>query len=153
MSSDTHEWTIPRSTPSSPRRWSDGGPGWPSPPDLIGDMRERLATLEADYRNAGQILRDRAQSQAERMNRIDARLTEGDRRMTALEMTLRQCREAGSEIRALGARVARIERQRAALLAWGQYLAAAVILGLTFSGQLDAVTALKFLFRLVGLPL
>ena len=156
--SDSHDWTMPRSMPPSPRRWSDGGPGWPpTAPDLIGDMRERLATLEADYRNAGQILGDRAQSHAERMNRIDGRLTEGDHRSTENDRRLSaiedRARSTETTVQGLDDRLTRIERQRAALMAWGQYLAAALILGLTMSGQIDAGTALKFLFRIMGLPL
>lgn len=136
-------------TPSRPRS---------SDTDMIGDMRERLATLEAHFASASQILRDRAHSQAERMSRIDERLTEGDRRMTeadgrltALEAEQRRCRETETFAKALGDRVLTIEQRRAAALAWMQYTAAAAIGGLTLSGQLDLPTALGWILKLLGL--
>lgn len=153
--SDTHDpwhqgWPPPISRPPSRARSSDT--------DMIGDMRERLATLEAHFSSAAEILRDRAQAQAMRMSRIDERLTEGDRRMTeadgrlnALELEQRRCRETETLAKALGDRVLAIEARRAAALAWMQYTAAAAIGGLTLSGQLDLPTAGQWILKLLGL--
>lgn len=152
--SDSHDWS-PRWPPQISRP-----PSRPpsSDTEMIGDMRERLATLEAHFSSAAQILRDRAHSQAERMSRIDERLTEGDRRMTeadgrlnALEAEQRRCRETEAGLRALCDRVLTIEQRRAAALAWMQYTAAAAIGGLTLSGQLDLPTALGWILKLLGL--
>lgn len=156
--SDMHDWSEgwppPTSRPPSRQRSSDTEPDW-----LIGDMRERLATLEAGHRHTIQFLRDRAHSQAARMSRIDDRLTEGDRRMTegdgrlaALEADRRRCQETEAGLKALSDRVLTIEQWRAAMLGFAQYAAAAVILGLTFSGKLDAEAAVKAILRLLGLP-
>ena len=155
--SDTHDrwppWPTPTSRPPSQPPWSATEPAW-----LIGDMRERLATLEAEHRHTATLLRDRAQAQDERMSRIDARLTEGDRRMTetdsrlaSLETERRRCLETETGLKALGDRVLTIEHRRLALVNVGYYVGAAFIGWLTVTGRIDAETALKWTLRLLGI--
>lgn len=113
---------------------------------MIGDMRERLATLEANHRMS-----------ADRMNSTDSRLTEGDRRMNgmagrlqAVEIESKTHSGTAAEIKALADRLQAFELRRAANLAWLQYGAAALIFALTASGKLDPDKAIGFLLKLAG---
>jgi hypothetical protein len=139
----------PSLPPSSPYALNGNG--------MIGEIRERLATLEADYRNASEILKDRARAQAERMSGIDARLTVGDERMNKLERqvqileleTKRQAQTA-AELGALRDRFTAFELRRATNLAWLQYAGAAVIFALTASGRLDVESGVSAVLKLLG---
>ena len=137
-------------------------PPWPAsassdPWAIIMDMRERLAVVETDHQNAMSWAQDRARSAADRMSGIDARLAKGDGRMNrldrqvqALEHVSKQLTTLPTELSALRDRISGYEVRRAAAIAWLQYGAAALILGLTATGRLDAEKGVSALMKLIG---
>jgi len=133
--------------PTGPLGWQPNSPQPSSSSDWIGDMRERLARLEAT-----------AQFAAERVQAHSARLQSGDERIQKLGArlaTLEEFRHSSStklaKLEDLPDRLKSHEARMRSMKDLAQYLMAALLLGLALAGKLPMEKVLEIVAKAFGI--
>lgn len=106
---------------------------------MIGDMRERLATLEASEKHALQVF-----------NAHSLRMDRMAERTHATEEALRQQNHSLERLEPIPARLASLEQAHQQMLDRARYIIAAALLALTAAGKIGWEEAIKIAKAMAG---